>query len=99
MPHIDGIEVPAYTKEDHKADRRATWLKWYKNTRSKAIASLGGKCKCGEDNPNELHIVGLTVEAKEWSQLLFYKRLIDAYSNGDDPTKLGKVICRRCRFK
>lgn len=101
MPHIDGIEMPVYTKveqkEDHKVSRKASWLKWYRNTRNKALATLGGKCACGKTDPKELHIVGLTIEAREWSQSLFYKRLIDTFREGGDPTKLGKIICIKCR--
>ncbi len=104
VPHIEGIEIPKYEryepgkKKRSKEERQATRLRWYHNTRSLALATLGSKCGCGETDPANLHIIALTNEAKEWSQLLFYKRLIDAFRSGDDPTRLGRIICRKCRY-
>ena len=99
MPFIEGIEIPRYERVERRSSRQEQWLRYYNEVRKKAIASLGGKCNCGEEDQDKLQIVALTEEAKQWSQALFYKRVVDACMYGGAPTKLGKLICKKCRFQ
>lgn len=95
MPHVEGVEIPVYVKREKRKKR---WLAWYTNTRNKALTVLGGGCACGEVDPANLQIEALTPEAKEWSQLFFYKRITDAYNHNMDPLQIGRVTCKGCRY-
>jgi len=101
MPKVEGIDNVIFTKEEMKVFRRdgrkETYLRYYRNIRGKSLAALGGKCPCGEANPADLHIVPLTKEARKWKQNTFYRKIVAASNRGENPKKLGRIICSRCK--
>lgn len=96
MPHIEGIEAIIGGMEDSKrVSRREQWMKQYEKKRVGAISALGGRCECGEDEPHKLQIVVINEAAKEWNQVVLYKRIVGA----SEPREIAKLVCKVCRFK
>ena len=63
--------------------------------REKAVAALGGKCVyCKDDEFHSLHIIAIGSEAKKWSQVVFYKMVIER----EDRKEFAKLLCGKCKY-
>ena len=96
MPYIEGVEAVVGGREEReKVSRREQWMRQYEKKRLGAISVLGGRCECGEEDPHRLQIVVINDVAKEWNQVVLYKRLTGATK----PREIAKLVCTKCRFE